>query len=65
MLYDAFRQEDGYVLTDTVNYLRQHAPIYPAAQGADALWQQRRGSAVAWRQPSFQVWLYELEEQGA
>lgn len=65
VLYDAFRQEDGYVLTDTVNYLRQHAPIYPAAQGADALWQQRRGSAVAWRQPSFQVWLYELEEQGA
>ena len=65
VLYDAFRQEEGNVLTETVNYLRQHAPVYPAAQGAEDLWRQRRSDAVTWRQPSIQVWLYELEEQGA
>ena len=62
VMYDALRQENGNVLTDHVNYLRQDAPLYPAARSADALWQSRNSDAVEWYQTAFQIWLYRLEE---
>ena len=62
VMYDALRQENGSVLTDHVNYLRQDAPLYPATRSADALWQSRNSDAVEWYQTAFQIWLYQLEE---
>ena len=63
VMYDALRLENGNVLTDHINYLRQDAPIYPI-DGTDVpLWEKRSSSAVEWYQTSFQIWLYQIEDE--
>ena len=63
VMYDALRLENGNVLTDHVNYLRQDAPFYPVGGTNVPLWEKRSSSAVEWYQTGFQLWLYQIEEE--
>lgn len=59
VLYDALRQPDAQSLYQMFNYLRQEAPLYPAAQ---SLWDRRRSSAVTLRQSDYSVFFWQPEE---
>lgn len=59
VLYDAVRQPDAQSLYETVNYLRQDAPLYPAVR---SLWDRRHSNAVTWIQRDHSLPFWQLEE---